>query len=395
MTASYVLLQNLKRNRVRSGLTLLAFALPMAIFVAAISLVVALVEIGLANEKELRLAVHHKTTIINRLPNGHRRAIESLDPERKRLTAVCGMQWFGGKIPNEKQPVQSLAADPDTFPIVYSDAEMSPEDVSAWVKDRLAAVVGYGVCDTYKERYTGWEKGGRVTLKSTIPPYLELEFHIVKVMTNEGRANAFYFRRDYLTEKLKEAGVATADECNIFWIKCNGVEAMRSLQLDIDQQFANSPNETKSEDESAFAAGFTQALGNLPGLMNAMAMVVVVIIALVAGNTMMMSFRERTRELAVFKAVGFSNGRIFRVVLGESVLMALIGALLGVVPTCAVLMVFPVRQLGFLPISALKVSPVAVALSLVIALLVGFAAGLWPAYQALRLRTVDALRRIA
>jgi putative ABC transport system permease protein len=119
------------------------------------------------------------------------------------------------------------------------------------------------------------------------------------------------------------------------------------------------------------------------------------IIALVAGNTMMMSFRERTRELGVFKAIGFQSGSVFRIVLAESVMLALIGSLVGVLPTAALLFWFPPSLLRMGPIGRLEVSPVAVLVSLVIAVLVGLAAGLWLAYQAQRLRTVDALRRVA
>ncbi len=393
MTIAYVMMQNLRRNRTRTALTIIAFALPMAIFVAAISLVVALIEINAISARELRLGVHHKTTLVNPLPEGTRRKIEALDPGGKRLTAVCGMRWFGGKIPNESGTIQSLAADADTFPRVYSDAELTPAEIEAWNRDRAAAVVGAGVAETYGSKYSGWKPGGRVVLKSTVPPYLELEFHIVKVMQAKGQANVFYFRRDYLTESFKTAGIDSPD-CNIFWVKCNDAASLAALQREIDQTFANSPNETKSEDENTFRAGFTQALGNLPGLMRAMAIVVVVIIALVAGNTMMMSFRERTRELAVFKAIGFQSWRIFFVVLTESLLLALLGALIGIVPTTLFLLSFPIRRMGYLPISALTVSPWAVVISVVIALIVGFAAGLWPAYQALRLKTVDALRRV-
>src|SRR5438552_8084046 len=135
MTASYILLQNLRRNRLRTALTAIAFALPMAIFVAAISLLVVLIEVGRANERELRLAVHHKATLINLMPEGHRRKIEALDPDRKRLTAVCGMRWFGGKLPNTPNVVQSLAADADTFPSVYSaDAAMSEAETTQWLR---------------------------------------------------------------------------------------------------------------------------------------------------------------------------------------------------------------------------------------------------------------------
>ena len=371
---------------------MVAFALPMAIFVAAISFVVALVTISKANEKELRLGVHHKTTLINMLPESHRMKIEALDPDRRRLTAVCGMRWFGGRIPNTQGVIQSLAADPDTFPVVYSDAGMTEADIEAWKKDRQACVIGYGVAEN-----NGWKVGDRLVLESSVPPYLQLEFHVVKIMRSESRANVLYFRRDFLAESLKAADSNRYAECNIFWVKCNSAAAIGELQKEIDATFANSPNETKSEDELTFAAGFAQAAGDIPGLMRVMAIVVVVIIALVAGNTMMMSFRERTRELAVFKAIGFPNWRVVMIVLGESVLLALVGALVGVIPTVILLIYMPMRKVlpGFLPIAQLEVSPIAVGVSIGIALFVGLLAGLFPAYQALRLNTVNALRRAA
>ena len=389
MTITYVLMQNLKRNPVRSMLTAAAFALPMAVFVGAISLVATFIRVAQANEKELRLGVHHRVSLTIALPEGMRRKIEAMDAEQGRLRAVCGMRWFGGRVPDTQNTLTSLAADADTFPVVYSDVGMTPAEIEAWQRDRMACVVGSAPTEQY-----GWKVGDRVVLVSTVPPYLSLEFHIVKVMEQTERGNVFYFRRDYLVESLKATGRDDA-RCNIFWIKCDSVEGMRSLQRDIDVAFAHSPDETKSEDENAFAANFTQASGNIPGLMQAMAIVVLVIVALVAGNTMMMSFRERTRELAIFKAIGFQSGRIFRIVLAESVMLALIGSVIGVVPVAVGLALVPVRGLRMGPVSSLELSPAAVIVSLVIGLLVGFAAGLWPAYQALRLRTVDALRRVA
>jgi putative ABC transport system permease protein len=389
VTITYVLMQNLKRNPLRSALTAVAFALPMAVFVAAISFVVALARISQANERQLRLAVHHKVSIINMLPEGMRKKIEAADPKGERLAAVCGMRWFGGRVPNTQNTLQSLAADTDTFPVIYSDVALTREEIAQWQRERRAAVVGLGTAEKY-----GWKLGDRIVLESTIPPYLSLEFRIIKIMTDPDKATFFFFRRDYLEESLKAMGLDDA-RCNIFWVKCRSAQAMRSLQAEIDAMFANSPDETRSEDENALVAGFAQAAGDIPGLMQAMAVVVVFVIALVAGNTMMMSFRERMRELAVFKAIGFQARRIFFIVLSESVMLSLIGALLGIVPAVVVLLWFPLRNLNFVPISALEVSPLAVAGSLLIATVVGLAAGLWPAYQAMRLRTADALRKVA
>ncbi len=389
MTITYVLMQNLKRNPLRAALTATAFSLPMAVFVAAISLVVLLANVAASAAKELRLGVHQKTSLTNLLPEGMRRKIEALDPQKEHLHAVCGMRWFGGRVPDTQNTLTSLAADADTFPIVYSDVQMTEEETARWLSEKTACVVGFATAEQY-----GWKPGDRLTLESTVPPYLTLEFKIVKVMQNAERSSVFYFRRDYLEDSLKAAGFDDP-RCNIFWIKCKTAEGLRTLQQRIDAAFANSPEETKSEDENAFAANFTQAAGNLPGLMQAMAVVVVFIIALVAGNTMMMSFRERIRELAVFKAIGFQSSRIFAIVLAESTMLALIGALAGVIPASLFLLLVPIRNLRMGPISSFEVSPLAIVVSIAIALLVGLVAGLWPAYQAHRLRTVDALRKVA
>lgn len=389
MTLTYVLMQNLKRNRLRTGLTAVAFALPMAIFVLALSLVVGLTRTAEALQKELRLGVTHRIALVNLLPDGLRRKIEELDGKHERWAAVCGMRWFGGRVPGTQNTLQSLAADRDTFPIVYSDVRLTPAELELWNRERRALVAAAGTANQY-----GWKVGERVVLESTVPPYLQLEFVVIKVWYDSPFPSMVYFRRDYLVDSLEAAGTPGTG-CNIFWIKCTSAAALRSLQREIDQTFANTPDATKSEDENAFIAGFVQAIGDLPGLAKAMAVVVMFVIALVAGNTMMMSFRERLQEIAIFKAIGFQPPRVFLIVLSESLLLALLGSLLGIVPVSVALELLPERVLRWGAFSAPELSVFAVVHSLLIGLGLGAAAGAWPAYQALRLRTVDALRRVA
>ncbi|MCG3127979.1 MAG: hypothetical protein CHACPFDD_02852 [Phycisphaerae bacterium] len=389
MTITYVLMQNLRRNPMRTLLTCLSFALPMGVFVAAISLIVAMVKLNALNAAQLRLAVQSRIALVNALPERMRAEIEALDPDKTRIRAVCGVRWFGGRVQNTPSVIQSLGADVDTFPLVFDEIGWTDAERESWAKDRQACVVGTNVAEQY-----GWKAGDRITLESSVPPNLALEFHVIKIVTTEGRTNSLYLRRDYFEESRRTAGFVTPG-CNLFWLKCSDLAALRALQAEVDPRFANTPNETKTMDENAFMANFAQAAGDLPGLMRAIAMVVVFIVALVAGNTMMMSFRERTRELAVFKAIGFQGGRVFRIVLAESVILALVGALLGIVPTAAALLAFPLKRLGFLPLSSLEVSPIAIGVSIAIALLVGVVAGLLPAMQAYRLNTVAALRKIA
>jgi putative ABC transport system permease protein len=392
MTLSYVLMQNLRRNPLRTALTAASFALPMAIFVAAISMLVTFAKAGANSEKGLRLAVRHKITLTNYLPERMRKEIEALDPDRRRILAICGFRWFGGRVENAPSVVQSLGVDADTFPEVFSDIELTPAEIEQWKRDRQAAVVG-----EYPASQYGWHAGQRIRLKSTVPPNLELDFNIVKIITAPGRKAAMYFRRDYFEESLKEQGI-NAPACNVFWVKTMDLAAMRSLPSEIDGLFANSPNETRTDDENAFAATFLQASGNVIGLMQTMAIVMVVIIALVSGNTMMMSFRERIRELAVFKALGFQNRRVFFIVLAESLALAVVGTTIGVAVVVPILLMakshpppsFPVFLLGLF-----EVSWIAVAASFVIAALIGFLAGVWPAVQAMRLKPVSALRQVA
>ncbi len=388
MTLARVVIQNLTRNRMRSGLTAVAFALPMAIFVLALSLVVGLTRVSQSLQKELRLTVVHRVSLTSLLPDGLRRKIEEFGSKDQRLTAVCGMRWFGGRVPGTQNTLQSLGSDRDTFPIVYDDAQMTAAELELWNRDRRAMVVAGGIAHQY-----GWKTGDRVVLESTIPPYLQLEFLVIKVWEDCPFPTMLYFRRDYLVDSLEAAGVPGAG-CNIFWVKCTSVEALRSLQQQIDQTFANSPDATKSEDENAFVAGFVQVIGDLPSLAKAMAAVAMLVIGLVAGNTMMMSLRERLGEIAVFKAVGFQASRIFLIVLSESLLLALIGSLLGILPISAGLLLLPESYLRWGAFSAPKLSVFAVLHSLAIGLGLGLLAGAWPAYQAVRLRTTDALRRV-
>jgi len=378
--------RNLRRNRLRTGLTLLAVALPLIIFVLATTVVNIALRIAASAKEHLRLAVHHKVSLINPLPEAHRRRIEELDPEHTRIKAVCGMRWFGGRVPNDQFNFPSLAGDPDTWPIAYPEHRLTSEELAAWQSERRAAVVGTTTADRF-----GWKVGQKITLKSVIPPYLTVELKIVKI-TTAGDTRMVSFRRDYLDEMLRAVG-APAGYANIFWVKCHRAEDLGPLQRQIDELFRNSPDQTKTEDEEAFLASFLKMQGDLPNLMAAVAAFVVLVVILVAANTMSMSFRERVGEVAVFKALGFSRRAVLLLILAESVTIALWGGILGSLPLYLLLKLFP--DIGFGPISRISVPPRVVGVALGMSVVIGLLAGLVPAARAYQLRVVDALRRVA
>jgi putative ABC transport system permease protein len=261
-----------------------------------------------------------------------------------------------------------------------------PDDQwNAFVSDREGAVVGEGIAQRFH-----WKVGDRIPIKGTIFPG-SWEFNIrgiYKGSRPQDDTKQFWFHYKYLEERE-----------NPYW---KGLIGWYTVHIDnpdnaariasaIDNTFANSPWETKTETEKAFAAGFVKQAGNIEFLLLSIGGVVFFTLLLVTGNTMAIAVRERMRELAVLKAVGFSDGFVLALVLGESLLLAAIGGGLGL----ALSKLFTLRgdpTGGMLPFFYL--APAAVIIGLLAALAVGMAAGILPAWSAMRLRVVDALRRV-
>src|SRR5262245_55322049 len=136
------LYRNLTRNKTRTFLTCAAVGLPIVIFVISMAVIDG-VQLFLDNSaKQLRLAITQKTSIINPLPEGHRRKIESLDPDHKRIIAVCGLRWIGGQRPNDPMPLSSIGVDADSFVETFPEAYLTPAEIEDWKRDKQAIVVG-------------------------------------------------------------------------------------------------------------------------------------------------------------------------------------------------------------------------------------------------------------
>jgi putative ABC transport system permease protein len=238
------------------------------------------------------------------------------------------------------------------------------------------------------ERFN-WKLGDRIPVKGTIFPGA-WEFNIRGVYKGrrvQDDTTQFWFRWDYLDERK------TFTKGLVGWYViriANPDDAPRLVKV-IDEQFANSPTETKTDTEKAFAASFVKQMGNIQLLIMSVGSVVFFTLLLVTGNTMAIAVRERTRELAVLKAVGFGDGFVLALVIIETMTVALVGGGVGV----GLAKLFTLRgdpTGGLLPF--FYVSPQSIVTGLGLALAVGFAAGILPAFSASRLRVVDALRRI-
>jgi len=255
----------------------------------------------------------------------------------------------------------------------------------SYKQDREGAVAGIKLAQRF-----GWKVGDRIPIKGTIFPGT-WEFNLRAIYSGRRPAddtNQFWFHYKYLEERE-----------NTYWhglvgwyvVKVNNPDDAVKIAKTIDTTFANSPWETKTDTEKAFAASFVKQMGNISFLIMSIGAVVFFTLLLVAGNTMAIAVRERIRELAVLKAVGFSDNFVLLLVVFESLVVAAIGGGVGLV-LAKLLSLRGDPTGGLLPFFYLP--PQAVAAGAVLALGVGLAAGIWPAYSAGRLRVVDALRRV-
>jgi putative ABC transport system permease protein len=305
----------------RTALTVSSLAVSLFVFTMLMAALSAMQSVAEASAAQLRLVVHHKTTMTKLLPLGERTTLASMPG----VASVCGMRWFGGRLDRSQEQFPSMACERESFPQVFDDFYLSPEEFDAWRRQRTAAIVGAGLAER-----AGWSKGSRVVLKSTIPPYLQLEFNIVGITRAVGYSNMFILPLDYLLESLRANPIMTDEynnSVNIYWVRVQSPEQLSAVRAAIDERFANSPDPTMSELEQSFVAQFTKMFGDIPRIIRNIGIIVMASILLVICNTVSSSVRERVSELAVLKAVGYSSSQLITMLLTESILLGMLGAI--------------------------------------------------------------------
>jgi len=381
----YLVWSNLKRKKLRASLTLLSILVAFVLFSLLSALKLALgggVTIADAN----RLVVRHRVSFIQPLPHSYQARIARIPG----VSAVSHQSWFGGIYQDPKNQFGTFPVDPELFLAMNPEISLPASEKEAWLKTRTGAVVGRTLADRFK-----WKVGDRVPLKSPIWPSKSggaWEFDIVGIY-DAGKKTAdtsgFFFRYDYFDE-ARSYGTGLV---GWYQVRIDDPKQATEVAGAIDAEFANSPAETKAETEGAMFKGFAQQIGDIATIVTAILGAVFFTILLVTGNTMAQSVRERTQELGLLKAVGFSNELVLGVVLGESLAITLLGGILGLL--LGWLMVTGLGQAGFIrqffPIFFVPTRDLIIGGVLTIAL--GFVAGILPAIQAMHLRLADALRR--
>jgi putative ABC transport system permease protein len=378
-----IIFANLFRKKVRLLLTLGSFAVALFLFVF-----LAVIKDAFGRGADVagadRLVIINRVSIIQPLPLSYRDKIMRI-PGVKVMTHN---NWFGGVYQDEKNFFPQFAIDVENQRPVIPELLVPDDQWNNFVKDRQGAIVGAGLAKRF-----GWKIGDRIPIKSALfggPSTWDFNLDgIYRGKRPQDDESQFWFQWDYFEERMPQNFKG-----NVGWyvLKLNNPEDAPRVAKAIDDMFTNSPFETKTETESAFAAGWVKQFGNIELLILTIGAVVFFTLLLVTGNTMAISVRERTGELAVFKAIGFTDRSVLLFVLVEAVVIALVGGIIGLaVAVFAVPLIAKVLN-GLLPPLLLSYSMLA--LGLAFALGVGATSGLLPGIGAMRMRVVDALRRV-
>lgn len=385
MTYAGLVWSNLKRKKLRTTLTILSIFIAFLLF-GLLCTIKESFTAGVSMADADRLITRHKVSLIMTLPESYTARIARIP----NVDVVCHLTWFNGIYQDEpKNFFATMPTDPEPFYKMYPEYVLPDDQKEAWENTRTGAVVGRALADRFE-----WKLGDRVPLTSPLWPREgdeAWEFDIVGIYdgaTKTADTTGFFFRYDY----FDEARVRGKGEVGWYAIRVDDPNRAVDVAQAIDDEFANSPFETKTETEGAFMQGFAQQLGDIGTMLIAILSAVFFTILLVAGNTMAQAVRERIEELGVLKAMGFTNELVLMLVLAESCLMAAVGGLAGIgVAKLITLGGSPVPAM--LPIFNFPDSNLIAGLVLVGAL--GVVAGILPAIQAMRLQIAVALRRQA
>jgi putative ABC transport system permease protein len=382
MTLSSFVIRNTFRNRRRSILTVLSISFSLLLLTFMMTIWHTFYIDQGAPNSATRLMTRHRVSLTFFLPSFYREKIRSLPG----VVAVVPMTWFGGRYKDDKPEnfFAQFATDPEEYPKVASDKIVPPDQLAAWQHDRAGAMVDIELAKKY-----GWKIGDKITLQGTIFP-VNPELTIRAMYTIDPPNRALYFHTKY----LEEAVGFFKGEAGFFFTRTASAKDVSGVAAGIDDMFHNSPQPTKTESEKAFQLGFIAMLGNVKAFILGICGAVVFAILLVSANTMAMSIRSRTREVAVLKTLGFTQGGVLSLFVGEAVALSVVGGLLGVLAAAGLIEFIGHSSVTIGVPGGLRITLSTMAAAVGVAAAVGLISGSLPAYNASRTNIVEGLRHI-
>jgi len=382
-----IVLKNLFRHRLRTILTMLGIGTAVMAF-GLIRTIVGAWNAGVAASSANRMITRHSVSFIFPVPLPYRQTLARVP----NVAAVSWANWFGGVYgdPNDfKNFWPRLAVDPDTYFDLYPEFQLAPDQLAAFKKERNSAVIGRKLAAQH-----GFKLGDVITMEGDIFPG-RWEWVVRGIYTGRDQTvdeTQMFFQWNYLFEQVQAREPGRPVDAGWYILRVQPAEAMPRVATTIDDQFVNSRAPTKTESEKAFQQSFVAMSSAIITSLQVISVVIVGIILLVLANTILMAVRERTREYAVLKTLGFSARHLFVLIFGESLLIAICGGLIGLALTFPMVAGFGKALPTFFPI--INVAPLTIGLALGAALIAGAVAAFFPATRVVRTPIVAGLRTV-
>ncbi|MGA9498358.1 MAG: FtsX-like permease family protein [Terriglobales bacterium] len=382
MTLARFVTKSAFRNKRRSSLTVLSITFSLLLLTLMMTVWRAFYMDTFSAQSAQRLITRHRVSLTQSLPLFYREKIRAVPG----VVAVAPNSWFGGVYKDHKPEnfFARFGTDPDEILKIFTDFTIPPDQLLAWQRDRAGAIVD----DQLAQKYD-WKLGDRITLQGDIYP-VDLELTIRGIYSAPAPTNSIYFNQKYVEEAVSFAN----GKAGTFDILADSPEDVSKVATAVDNMFRNSPEPTKTESEKAFQLSFINSIGNVKAFILSICFAVVFATLLVSATTMAMSIRERTREVAVLKTLGFTRQSILRLYVGESVLVALTGGALGCLLAFLLVSAMSHAPGMSLFLSGMKVTLPTFLLALFVSGILGLLSAILPAYHAAKLDIVEGLRYI-
>ena len=377
-----LILKNSWRNRRRTLLTILSVGVSLCLLGILMAIYHAFYFSEPNASQALRLVTRNKVSLAFPMPQSYREKIRQIPGVQE----VGISQWFGG-VYIDRRPEHMFArfaVEPDKIFTIHGEMTIPEDQKKAFQQERTACIAGRLLAEKYN-----WHLGERITLQGDIFP-VTLELTLRGVFEHADNPEVLYFSREYLEESLPLGRRGNAGTFNIL---ARSTEDVPRIEKAVDEQFSNSPVQTKTETESAFSLSFVAFLGNIKAFLLSVCAAVTFTIVLVSANTIAMSVRERVREVGVLKTLGYTRGAILGIILGEAVTISLVGGVLGVGLATVLAGVVRHAPAFILQLRMLTIGLPVAALCLLVAALIGLVSAFVPAFQASRISIMEALRK--
>jgi putative ABC transport system permease protein len=379
-----LLFRNAFRNKLRASLTILGITIAILAFGLLRTLISAWYA-GVDASSATRLVTRNAVSIIFPLPHFYKDKIQQVNG----VKTVSYGTWFGGVYGDERNFFANFAVEARSFLELYPEFIIPPDDKETFLRDQKGCVIGRKLAARF-----GWKIGDSITLKGTI--FLgNCDFVVRGIYQGRDKdtdENQFFFHWNYLNEIQKKVLRSWADQVGYYIIGVARPELGGDVAVAIDQIFKNSLAETLTETEKAFQQGFVAMSGAIVTAIQIVSFVVIFIMMAVVANTMAMTTRERIGEYAILKTLGFGGGSIAILIFGESLVITIIGCLLGVAATFPATKIISSELGAYFPV--FNIGRETLLLNLVAALTIAFVAAIIPTRRAIKISIADGLRRI-